>query len=43
MSSEKVNAYEERMIKAMDYLENDLQGVRAGRANPHVLDKVRVD
>lgn len=43
MSSEKVKAYEERMIKAMDYLENDLQGVRAGRANPHVLDKVRVD
>jgi len=43
MSSEKIRAYEDRMKKAIDYLESDLQGVRAGRANPHVLDKVKVD
>ena len=43
MSSEKIKAYEERMKKAISYLESDLQGIRAGRANPHVLDKVKVD
>ena len=31
------------MQKASDYLESDLAAIRAGRANPHVLDKIRVD
>jgi ribosome recycling factor len=31
------------MEKTISYLQSDLQGVRAGRANPHVLDKIRVD
>lgn len=31
------------MQKAYDYLESDLAAIRAGRANPHVLDKIRVD
>ena len=31
------------MTKAYDYLVSDLATIRAGRANPHVLDKVRVD
>ena len=43
MSSERVKPYEERMEKTISYLQQDLQAVRAGRANPHVLDKIRVD
>ena len=43
MASERVKEYEERMKKAADYLQTDLQAIRAGRANPHVLDKLRVD
>ena len=31
------------MEKTLSHLETDLQAVRAGRANPHVLDKIRVD
>ena len=31
------------MNKTIEILEQDLQGIRAGRANPHVLDKIRVD
>ncbi len=41
--NEKVKPYEEKMNKAFDYLASDLAAVRAGRANPHVLDKVKVD
>lgn len=43
MASEKVAPYEQKMQKAVDFLAEDLQSVRAGRANPHILDKVRVD
>ncbi len=43
MASERVQAYEDRMVKAVEFLKNDLQTIRAGRANPHVLDKIRVD
>jgi ribosome recycling factor len=31
------------MKKAIEYLEGDYNGIRAGRANPHILDKLRVD
>jgi len=31
------------MQKAYDFMESELATIRAGRANPHVLDKVRVD
>ena len=40
---EKVKVLEEKMKKAYDYLVSDLATIRAGRANPHVLDKLRVD
>lgn len=43
MASEKVAPYEEKMKKGVEFLQTDLMSVRAGRANPHVLDKVRVD
>ena len=36
-------AYEERMVKAVSHLESEYASVRAGRANPGVLDKVTVD
>lgn len=34
---------DERMDKTVDYLKRDFLQIRAGRANPHVLDKVLVD
>lgn len=39
----RLKPYEEKMQKAYDFLETDLGAIRAGRANPHVLDKIRVD
>ncbi len=39
----RLKPYEDKMQKAYDYLESDLAAIRAGRANPHVLDKIRVD
>ena len=41
--SEKTQVYEEKMEKTLKNLENEFQGSRAGRANPHVLDKITVD
>ncbi len=41
--NEKIAKYEEKMEKAYAYLEADYAAIRAGRANPHVLDKLRVD
>ena len=35
--------YEEKMEKSLDSLLGEFAGIRAGRANPHVLDKLRVD
>lgn len=40
---ERIKAYEEKMKKSYEHLESDYLGIRAGRANPHVLDKVKVD
>lgn len=39
----RLQQYDDKMKKAMDYLEQDYASIRAGRANPHVLDKIRVD
>lgn len=36
-------AYEDRMIQAVKHLESEYSSIRAGRANPGVLDKVTVD
>ena len=41
--NEKIKVYDEKMKKAYDFLLSDLSTIRAGRANPHVLDKIRVD
>ncbi len=41
--SKHTNAYEEKMSKSVKNLETELNTIRAGRANPHVLDKITVD
>lgn len=38
-----IKIYEEKMNKSYDALQNEYQTIRAGRANPHVLDKIKVD
>lgn len=40
---ERLQVYEEKMQKAYAFLEADYAAIRAGRANPHVLDKIKVD
>ena len=40
---ERLKVYDGKMKKAYEYLETDFAAIRAGRANPHVLDKIRVD
>ena len=41
--SEELKVYEEKMEKSIDALLNEYASIRAGRANPHVLDKIKVD
>ena len=40
---EKLKVYDEKMTKTMHSLNGELGAIRAGRANPHVLDKIVVD
>lgn len=35
--------YEEKMEKSIDNLATEYSSIRAGRANPHILDKLKVD
>ena len=39
----RLAVFEEQMGKSLANLEEEFAGIRAGRANPHVLDKLRVD
>ncbi len=41
--NEKIKPFEEKMGKSLDALREDYSTIRAGRANPHLLDKLRVD
>lgn len=43
MADERIEKYESKMIKTLESLEKELSTVRAGRANPHILDKITVD
>ncbi len=43
MTKEIFKPTEEKMKKTMNVLKEDLAGLRAGRANPAVLDKVNID
>lgn len=38
-----LNQYEEKMGKSLSVLESDFASIRAGRANPAILDKVTVE
>lgn len=40
---ERLKVYEEKMQKTIKSLEGELATIRAGRANPHILDKLTVD
>lgn len=40
---ERIQKYEEKMQKTLSSFEAELQTIRAGRANPHILDKLTVD
>ena len=39
----RLSVFEEKMEKSLANLDEEFAGIRAGRANPHVLDKLRVD
>ncbi len=41
--SVELKQYEEKMNKTLDSLSGEYTTIRAGRANPHVLDKITVD
>ena len=40
---ERIQVYETKMGKTLNGLESELTTIRAGRANPHILDKLTVD
>ena len=40
---EKLKVYDDKMTKTINNLGSELAAIRAGRANPHVLDKLTVD
>lgn len=40
---ERLQQYSDKMQKTLDNLLGEFGSIRAGRANPHVLDKLRVD
>ena len=40
---EQLKLHEEKMEKTLNNLLEEYAGIRAGRANPHVLDKIKVD
>lgn len=39
----RLDQYNAKMRKTIDTLKDDYATIRAGRANPHLLDKIRVD
>lgn len=43
MTDERLVVFEEKMQKSIASLQSELGTIRAGRANPHVLDKIKVD
>ena len=40
---ERLLTFEDKMEKSLNNLVDEYAGIRAGRANPHILDKLRVD
>ena len=41
--NEKIQIYDTKMTKTIGNLNSELGTIRAGRANPHVLDRIMVD
>ena len=41
--NDRIKEYGDKMQKSFDFLKEELASIRAGRANPHVLDKIKVD
>ena len=41
--NEQLKVYDDKMTKSIHSLNSELATIRAGRANPHVLDKLAVD
>jgi len=41
--TEELKIFEEKMQKSINNLQENFNSIRAGRANPHVLDKIKVD
>ena len=41
--NERVKPYDDKMTKTIANLNSELATIRAGRANPHVLDRIMVD
>lgn len=39
---DRLKEYEIKMGKTIDNLREEYQSIRAGRANPHILDKLKV-
>ena len=37
-----IKKFEDKMQKSIESLEREYNSIRAGRANPHVLDKIKV-
>ena len=40
---QRVEVYQSKMQKAYEFMLSEFNTIRAGRANPHVLDRVKVD
>ena len=38
-----IKKFEDKMQKSIESLVREYNSIRAGRANPHVLDKIKVD
>ena len=38
-----ISIYEEKMEKSISSLESEYTAIRAGRANPRILDRIQVD
>ncbi|MGN0240315.1 MAG: ribosome recycling factor [Candidatus Weimeria sp.] len=39
----RLNEFKDKMQKSLESLQKDYSSIRAGRANPHILDKLTVD
>jgi len=39
----EIKQYEDKMKKSIDSLLEEFDAIRAGRANPHILDKLKID